>query len=500
MENLKLINYLINHVQERPKSLFLTKVETGETYSYETLYETVMSYFHHLSEKSLKKGDTVLYFAHNDWFIFPLIISFSLLDLTLVPISPDLHKDDLSRIVNDVSPKLVIGDRENASTHIAGIPFLNIAKIDKKEGKIPTKRLNQSPGGDPLLIIYTSGSSGQCKGVIISENNIIHAANSIRNFYKINYEDRFLCILPLYHMNAIMVTGMVPFLAGASIALSDTFSFMNAPLYFKRVEIYKPSILSLIPSVMSVLIKTENKMDLSAKGIKLCFCGAAPLSAGLWKQFEKKFNIGVYQGYGLTETTFWATLTPTDDTKDYDSVGIPHNCDIKIKKEMGEKAGEILISGPFVTKGYLNRNEGFDEDDYFKTGDLGYIGANHQLYILGRIKDVIIRNGINVYPQSIDSILTKCPGVEDCASIGIEHEIMGEQIYTICVPSIGIHIEEKNVKRYARENLSSYMLPDKIIFFPKLPRGATGKIIKKELLDAVEKVEREKAIKKSKII
>ena len=484
MKPLRLIDALRNKIKNSPQSNFLTNLETGKVHSYQDLYETVSSFYSYFSEMDLKKGSRVIYLANNDWYIFPLIISFSLLDLTIIPINPALHPNDIGRIFEDVDPDLVISLTKDMNIYPTDVTWLNISKIKRK--KDLKEKTAKSPSENPILVMYTSGSSGQCKGVMLSEHNIIHGAKSIIDFYKLSSTDRLFCVLPLYHMNAIMVTGMVPLLAGAEILMSNVFSFTNASLYLERVKEYKPTILSLIPSILSVLIKTESDQDLSALGVNFSFCGAAPLSASLWKKFEKKFNIPVYQGYGLTETTFWATLTPTDNTKDYNSVGIPYNCDLQIKKVGSEKAGEIVIAGHFVTKGYLNKDEGFDNSGYFKTGDLGYIGDNGQLYIIGRIKDIIIKNGINIYPQSIDDILLKNSSIEDCASLGIDDDVTGEKICTVCVPVEGKNITELDVKTYAKENLSSYMIPDKVLFTQKIPRGATGKIRKKELTEMVK--------------
>jgi len=493
MKPLRLIDALRNKVKNSPQSSFLTNIETDKVYSYQDLYEMVSSFYNHFSEMDLKKGSRVIYLANNDWYIFPLIISFSLLDLTIIPINPALHPNDICRIFEDVNPDLVISLTKDMNIYPTEVPWLDISKIKNK--KDLREKIAKGLSKKPVLVMYTSGSSGQCKGVIISEHNIVHGAKAIIDFYKLSSTDKLFCVLPLYHMNAIMVTGMVPLIVGAEILMSDIFSFTNASLYLERGKKYKPTILSLIPSILSVLIKTESDKDLLSLGVNFSFCGAAPLSASLWKQFEKKFNIPVYQGYGLTETTFWATLTPTDHTKDYNSVGIPYNCDLQIKKTKKEKAGEILIAGHFVTKGYLNKNEGFDNKGYFKTGDFGYIGDNGHLYIIGRIKDIIIKNGINIYPQSIDHALLKNSSIEDCATLGIDDDITGEKICTVCVPVEGKDITELDVKTYAKENLSSYMIPDKVLFIQKLPRGATGKIRKKELIEIVKSELKEKSKK-----
>lgn len=495
----RIIDYVLAQAKDKPSTLFLTKIETGTNYTYGNLQKVVQNYCSFLSKQNFNKGDRILYLAHNDWFIFPLIIACSILGLILVPISPDLHPDDTKRIFNDVKPKVLLGYKNKLNNYPYEINKVDISEIKMEDYHQYTMEDNLDNTDNVVLIIYTSGSSGQCKGVMITEANIIHAAISIIEFYNITEQDKFLCVLPLYHMNAIMVTGMVPILTGSSIILSDVFNFTNAVSYFKYIKKYCPTVLSLIPSIMSALLKLEPQgINLTKLGVRFSFCGAAPLLQTLWKDFEEKFNLPIYQGYGLTETTFWATLTPTDLTKDYTSVGIPYNCNIKIDSKEGSQIGEILVAGPLVSKGYFNNPEGFS-NGYLKTGDLGYVGPNKQLYITGRIKDIIIKNGINIYPQAIDEILIKYPGIDDCASIGIEDEVVGERIYTVCVLSRkdDSDINELNIKAFAQKHLSSYMIPDVVLFCDILPRGQTGKIIRRKLLGVVQEILLTKKIKRS---
>jgi acyl-CoA synthetase (AMP-forming)/AMP-acid ligase II len=492
----RITDYVSAQVKNKPNALFLTKIETEANYTYGDLQKVVENYCSFLSNQNLNKGDRILYLANNDWFIFPLIIACSILKFVLVPISPDLHPNDTKKIFNDVKPKILLGYKDKLNNYFYEIDKIDISEIKIEEYPQYIVEDNLGDTDDVILIIYTSGSSGQCKGVMITEANIIHAATSIIEFYKITEQDKFLCILPLYHMNAIMVTGMVPILTGSAIILSDVFNFTNAVLYFKHIKKYHPTVLSLIPSIMFALLKLEPKgINLSELGVRFSFCGAAPLLQTLWKDFEKKCNLPIYQGYGLTETTFWATLTPTDLTKDYTSVGIPYNCDIKIDNKTGEQIGEVLISGPIVSKGYFNNPEGFS-NGYLKTGDLGYIGPNRQLYVTGRIKDIIIKNGINIYPQAIDEVLITYPGIDDCASVGIEDEVVGERICTVCVPlkKGDNSINEFKIKAFAKEHLSLYMVPDIVLFCDILPRGQTGKIIRRRLLDLVQEIHLTKKI------
>jgi acyl-CoA synthetase (AMP-forming)/AMP-acid ligase II len=480
----KIIDYLIQHTNYNSDALFLNKIETDCGYSYADLLSKVKSYCQSLENYGFKKDQRILYLADNNWNIFPLMIACSVLGSILVPVNPDLHYNDMKRIIEDVEPSLVIGSITNLNKCEVNLPRINILELNLDGSKYNLSKDMQDTD-NTVLIIYTSGSSGQCKGVTISEQNIISAASSIIEFYKISASDKFYCVLPLYHMNAIMVTGMVPLLCGASIILSDVFNYTNAMFYFNSIEKYRPTILSLIPSIMSVLIKIEEQnFDCSTIGVRFSFCGAAPLIPSLWQEFEQKFNIPVYQGYGLTETTFWASLTPTDDTKDYHSVGMPYNCKIKIDFDAtSSEVGEVLIDGSCVTKGYLNNKSGFDKNGYFRTGDLGYIGANGQLYIVGRLKDIIIKNGINIYPQGIDSVIISHPEIEDCGTVGLEHDISGEQVCTICVTLNNKSISERTVKDFAKQHLSIYMVPDRVLFTDKLPRGATGKIVRSKLIE-----------------
>ncbi|MBC7659546.1 MAG: acyl--CoA ligase, partial [Chitinophagaceae bacterium] len=239
--------------------------------------------------------------------------------------------------------------------------------------------------------------------------------------------------------------------------------------------------------------------------VRFGFCGAAPLSAPTWKDFEEVFGFPIYQGYGLTETTCWAVSIPITGPRNYETVGIPLDCaSIKIDTSdigqmetflfgksltdedgnalvaKGPVSGEVLIRGPIVSPGYyknpkLNK-ETMTKDEYFKTGDLGFFDNEGFLHITGRLKEIIIKNGANVFSKDIDRVLIKHEAVRECKTIGVPDELVGERIYSICVLNEGHSDAELAIKMWLQSQLSQPMWPDVVIAMGYLPSGAAGKI------------------------
>lgn len=484
MQNL--VELLQAHCKRDPEKRFIHQTGTGTRYSYQALSEHTNGCLAFLNEYGIAENDVVLFQHQNNWLIYPLLIASSLNGNKLASINASVHSRELGHIYQNARPKLIVHTGSRLSSPSA-YPYAShhcIAKHVHCDDLITPSLQNRRISTRPLLMIYTSGTTGAGKGVLLSENNLLHNARTIGDFYPIDENDTFYCILPTHHMNALMITGLVPFVKNAAIILSEPFNMRNARHYFETVQKYHVTVLSLIPSIMGVLLKLFPKpMDLGSLGLKFAFCGAAPLDATLWKTFEEHFGIPVYQGYGLTETTCWATLTPTDTTlKNYDSVGIPVGCDVKISSKANQP-NEILISGKNIFSGYYRLPPAV-KNGWLKTGDTGYFDKNGLLYINGRIKDIIIRNGQNIYSGHVDHLLCEHDAIAEAATIGVPHELRGESIYAFCVLKNRYPDQKKittELKRWIKENFSDYSAPDKLIFVDYLPKGETGKIRKVKL-------------------
>ena len=333
---------------------------------------------------------------------------------------------------------------------------------------------------------------------MLTDANLVANAEALAARYDIGPTDRLFCNLPTHHMNAIMMTGMTPMVAGAAVHLSDILSFKNAKLFWKTLADREITICSLVPSIMALLLKLYPRgADAPVPALRFGFCGAAPLPAHTWEAFETVFGIPIHQGYGLTETTCWAVSTRPDGPRRYDTVGIPLASEVVIDASKGlenarylidqkdaaahnEVTGEVLVGGPLVCAGYFKNakltKRSLTRERFFRTGDLGYFDADGHLHISGRIKEIIIRNGTNVFSQDIDATLRAHPEVADAKTVGVPDDLVGERIYTACVLEEGASVTARELKGWAQERLSRHMWPDSVTLMGALPAGGTGKI------------------------
>jgi hypothetical protein len=230
--------------------------------------------------------------------------------------------------------------------------------------------------------------------------------------------------------------------------------------------------------------------------LKYALVGTAYLNEGLWRSFEKKFGFPCYQGYGLTETTTWATMTPKGRSKRYDTVGIPFGCKIRINKTTISRdkdsascqGGEILIKGDIVMKGYNKRDDltfKYLQDGWLKTGDLGCLGPDGQLIILGRVKNIIKRKGITIFPEEIDKVLIEHENILDCCTVGIENELLGEEVVSVYVARDKKGDMDKKLREHVSMHLSSYKWPDRFISIHAIPKNRMGKNRVGELRDII---------------
>lgn len=477
--------------------------------SYATIFEMACRMEHHLEALELAPGSVVALLHHRAWQAFPLLAACAARGLTLAPLNPDLHPDELRDTLLHAGAALVIGDMgEDDLPRFGRASVATLEDFCRAAGSCSAEERPTEPHDHPALLIYTSGTTGGSKAVMLPERSLLFAAASTARFYGLTPEDRVYGVLPYHHMNAVMATGLIPMTAGAQICVGDSFGFTNAKFYWKEVERLGATIPSLTPSIMSMLLKLNpHGTQASLDDVRFAWCGAAPLPESLWREFEERFGVPVYQGYGLTETSFWTVCVPPDVPRHYDTVGIPVDCEIRIDTEVlggrgGEpveeaweapeqaspsgaeppQLGEILIrSGGLMSGYYKNRkltSAVMTSDGFLRTGDIGYLDAEGYLRIVGRKKEIIIRNGINILPDELDAVIQRHPDVKECKTIGLPDDYLGERIVTVCVLAEGSNAADLRgaIRGYAREHLSTFKRPDDVIVLSALPRGVTGKV------------------------
>ena len=465
--------------------IFLTDLRSNTSYSYNDLYAASVNLSRFLDEKSVLSGKKIVYFTVNSPFFFPLLFACSARNAALVPLNPQMRQNEINNIVKRVSPKIIFYDEsfkhlDNAFKGYESIPVKNndlfgsINSLDKK-ALLNSKIIDKHSDGKTALIIYTSGTTTNIKGVALTHKNLYAMANNFSEFYEFRESQRFLSMLPFHHINAPMITGLACIIAKAHVFLGDVYGFGVARSLWDTIQQNKIQTLSITPSIMASLIEMYAKgIDRKPPSIEYALVGAAHLKEDLWKKFEGFFHIPCFQGYGLTETTTWATMTPKDDRKRYDSAGIPVGCEVRI--EQGR--GEVLIKGDIIMKGYWGNLEATKtvlNDGWLKTGDLGIIDTDGQLIITGRIKNIIKRRGQLIIAEDIDSAIGQHPSVMESCTLGIADHMMGEKVVTTCVLKERSGEIENELYDFARQNLSMQNFPDEFVFLKQLPKNSLGK-------------------------
>jgi long-chain acyl-CoA synthetase len=320
---------------------------------------------------------------------------------------------------------------------------------------------------------------------MLSHGNLLHNVESCRIVLQTVEADRFAVLLPMFHSYMLTVGMLLPLLVGGSIVLIKSLHPPRTALQeiFQRKTTVLPAIPQFYRSMVSAPIQPPVPL-------RYCICGAAPLPAQVLKEFEEKFRIPLIEGYGLSEASPVVTKNPLDGRRKAGSIGLPiPHVEVSVQDEGGKELGpneigEVCVRGGNVMLGYWNRPDETAKTmrkDWLLTGDIGYRDADGYYYITDRKKDMLLVNGINVYPREIEEILYQIPGVKEAAVIGRPDSRRGEQPVAFVAAIDGSVLEEKAIQRFVKERLADYKVPRKVVVMEALPRNATGKILKTAL-------------------
>ncbi len=346
-------------------------------------------------------------------------------------------------------------------------------------------------GEDTAVILYTSGTTGRAKGAELTHNNLAFNATISRDLTTLGPDDSILVVLPLFHVFGQVVLMLAGVLAGARLVILPRFDPGDA---WKALEAERITIFAGVPTMYWGLLThaeaNNNNAEAACANLRVCCSGGAAMPLELMKAVEKRFEVVVIEGYGLSETSPVASFNHLDRERKPGSVGqAVWGVEIGIVDSeetflpAGE-VGEIVIRGHCVMKGYLNRpgdTKTAMRGGWFHTGDLGYMDADDYLFIVDRLKDMVLRGGYNVYPREVEEILIEHPEISLVAVIGIPSEEHGEEIKAFIVPKPGANLTESQIIDFAKERIAAYKYPRVVEFRDTLPMNATGKILKIEL-------------------
>jgi acyl-CoA synthetase (AMP-forming)/AMP-acid ligase II len=346
------------------------------------------------------------------------------------------------------------------------------------------------PAADAIaLLMYTSGTTGVPKGVMLSQANLAANALAISREHDLQSDDRVLAVLPLYHINAFAVTMLAPLAHGGSLVLAPKFS---ASTFWGDAARSRATWLNVVPTIISYLLEGETPPRDGLAGIRFCRSASAALPPEHHRAFEMRFGIGVLETMGLTETVAPSFSNPlfAGDRK-IGSVGRASGgearvVDAQLAPVADGTTGELVIRGPHVMRGYYKNDEAtrasLTPDGWLRTGDLGHRDGDGFFFVTGRIKELIIKGGENIAPREIDEVLLRHPAVLEAAAVGIPDRHYGQEIAACVVLRDGAACEADELRSFCVDQLGRYKAPRLIRFVDSLPRGPSGKVQRLKLL------------------
>jgi long-chain acyl-CoA synthetase len=483
-----------------PGKVFLFSERDGRRYTYREFDAAVNRAAALLASRGAGKGDVVSLLLPNGAEYVTAYFACFKLGALAGPVNSLLKPEEMSYVVGNSEAKILLYDsqfaeqvsevRASVSTLTDALRFDDEAEATKEfAGASGAWREAQVEPGDEAIIIYTSGTTGKPKGCLLTHANLLANARQIVEWLGFDEEDRLLTVMPLFHMNAVSVTTASALYAGGSTVVSPRFS---ASRFWQVVNDYRITSFGSVATMLSMLLATYPEgvpEGLSAEGLRFAMCGSAPVPAEVLRRFEETFGCLVVEGYGLSESTCRSTFNPPDERRKPGSCGLPIGNEMRVVDEEDRElpdgeAGEIVLRGENVFKGYFKNGEATARafrGGWFHTGDVGYRDTEGFFHIIDRKSDMIIRGGENIYPREIDELLYKHPSVAEAAAVGVPDELYGEEVAAFVAPKQGRTLTPDEIIAYCREHLADFKCPKAVRVVPSLPKGPTGKVLKREL-------------------
>jgi long-chain acyl-CoA synthetase len=472
-------------------------------YSYRELLALTARVAAHLQrDLGVKPGDRVGLWLKNCPEFIPALFGILQAGGVVVPINNFLKPPEVAYILNDAGADALITDAALAQ----GLPALQAARPDLRCALIEKLAADDAQcqptlaprvESDLAVLVYTSGTTGRPKGAMLSHGNLLHNVESCRIVLQFVNTDRIVVLLPMFHSFMLCVGVLLPLLIGAAIVLIRSIHPPRNVL--DEILRRQATILPAIPQFFRSLLGATVTVPLP---LRMAISGAAPLPVPVLKEFAEKFSFPLIEGYGLSEASPVVTKNPLDGVRKAGSIGLPiPNVEVSIQDDAGrllaaDVIGEVCVRGGNVMQGYWNQPEESAKalrNGWLLTGDIGYRDADGYYFITDRKKDMLLVNGINVYPREVEEVLYEFPGVKEVSVIGVPDARKGEQPLAFVALKEGASVEEKALLQFARSRLADYKVPRHVVFMEALPRNATGKILKTTLRDlASQAANREK--------
>src|SRR4051794_32707890 len=372
----------------------------------------------------------------------------------------------------------------------AGAELLAVKPGEVEEllaGHDPHPDVAARAGAAPAANLYTSGTTGQPKGAELTHDNLRRNAELSRNLYDLGPDDVIFGGLPLFHSFGQTCSLNATISRGGCLTLLPRFDPGKALEIIGRDSV---TIFMGVPTMYGAILHHEGADEADTSSLRICVSGGSAMPGELLRTFEEKFDCTILEGYGLSETSPVASFNHPDRERKVGSIGTPiEGVEMKVVDDDGNEVdegevGEIVIKGHNVMKGCWNKRDATEEtikDGWFHSGDMAKVDSDGYFFIVDRKKELIIRGGYNVYPREIEEVLYEHPAVREAAVVGVPHDDLGEEVGAAVVLKDGEQVEAEELRDFVKEQVAAYKYPRRVWFADELPKGPTGKILKREI-------------------
>jgi len=449
-----------------------------------------------LKTKGIGPGDSVGITLPNVPYFPAIYYGILRAGAVVVPMNVLLKGREVAFYLSDSQTKLLFawhGFMEAAETGAKEAGDVEIVSVEPGEieklifAHEPDEEVAEVAGDDTAVILYTSGTTGKPKGAELTHDNLRSNVAVAVGLFDMGVDDVIFGGLPLFHSFGQTCTMNAAIACGACVTLLPRFDPGKALEILERDGC---TVFEGVPTMYGALLNHPERKSCDVSRLRVCASGGASLPVEVLRGFEDCFGCKVLEGYGLSETSPVASFNHPDRERKPGSIGTPiKGCEMKVVDDdrndvaQGE-IGEILIKGDNVMKGYWGHPDATAEsikDGWFATGDMARIDEDGYFFIVDRKKDLIIRGGYNVYPREVEEVLYEHPAVREAAVVGVPHDDLGEEIGAAVALKDGESVEADELRDFVKEQLAAYKYPRKIWFVDELPKGPTGKILKREI-------------------
>jgi long-chain acyl-CoA synthetase len=480
---------VLQHADADPDHTALLGAQHNWTYA--QLRDAALAYARALRDQGIGPGERVLLIAPTVPEFVIAYLGIAALGAVVVPVNTMSTLSELEYFISDAGCALVVawhelGPAAAEAAAAQGIPIWNLTEGAQVPGELLADVADRDLN-DVAVIVFTSGTTGRPKGAELTVGNLLSAGDISVRLCGTSPEDRLGTGLPLFHVFGQVAVLMSALTGGASVSLLARFTPKAMLELLRRDGL---TVVCGVPTMWNAMLHDAG--DATAADfaqLRLAVSGGASLPGEVARAFQEKFGCGLLEGYGLTETTAVATFGGADAPAG--TVG-PAVFDTQIETRdlsgnpVGPNtAGEVFVKGPTVMRGYHNRPEATAEvlstDGWLRTGDIGELDEAGNLRIVDRAKELIIRGGYNVYPSEVEGALYEHPDIVEVAVVGIPHPHYGEEVCAVVVVRAGAPQDGPAITAWSREKLSAYKIPRIVQFVDELPKGSTGKILKRAI-------------------